>query len=83
MPFLLSKKVELFERNPDIAKEFEYWIKNKSFKSEGIEEQGYSAEKIASLSEYMNGEGAFTLLVELRENPDKGLKRIHEGFKKK
>ena len=25
---LLTEKLEKFERNPDIAMEFEYWIKN-------------------------------------------------------
>lgn len=83
IPFLLSRKTEIFERNPDIASEFEYWIINKRFKSDGIVEQGYSAEKLASISEYLNGEGAFSLLVELRENPDRALKRIKGGFKKK
>lgn len=41
IPFLLSRKTEIFERNPDIAQEFEYWIINKRFKSDGIEEQRY------------------------------------------
>ena len=83
IPFLLSRKTEMFERNPDIAQEFEYWIINKRFKSDGIEEHGYSAEKLASISEYLNGEGAFALLIELRENPDRALKSIKGGFKKK
>ena len=83
LPALLARKTACFERNPDIAQEFEYWITNKRFKSGGIEEQGYSAEKLASISEYLNGEGAFALLVELRENPDRALKRIKGGFKKK
>lgn len=83
IPVLLARKTEIFERNPDIAQEFEYWITNKKFKSGGIEEQGYTAERLASISEYLNGEGAFALLVELRENPDKALKRIKGGFKKK
>lgn len=46
-------------------------------------EQGYTAEKLASLSEYLDGEGTFDLLVELRENTEKGLVRISRGFKRK
>ncbi|MBR4731558.1 MAG: hypothetical protein IK081_02215 [Lachnospiraceae bacterium] len=77
---LLTEKLEKFERNPDIAKEFEYWIKNGEFKCNGIEEKGYTAEKLASLSDLINGEGAFILLIELREKPEKALKRINGRF---
>ena len=80
LPVLLARKTACFERNPDIAQEFEYWIKNRRFKSGGIEEHGYTAEKLASISEYLNGEGAFALLAELRENPEKAIRRIESGF---
>ena len=80
---LISKKLSEFERNPDIADEFEYWIDNKEFKTGGVNVQGYDAPKLASLSEYIKGEGAFILLVELRENPKRALDRINRGFKKK
>lgn len=66
----------MFKRNPDIAEEFEYCIDNKSFRSRGVVEQGYNASEFAELSEYLNGEGVFCLLIELRESPEKGLKRI-------
>lgn len=45
--------------------------------------EGYTAEKLASMSPYLDGEGAFMLLIELKENPDKAKKRIAEGFKMK
>lgn len=80
---LLQKKISRFENNPDIAEEFEHWIEHRQYKKNGVEEQGYTAEKLASLSEYLDGEGAFDLLVELRENPEKGLDRISRGFKRK
>lgn len=80
---LLSQKLSRFERNPDIAQEFEYWLECKRFKSGGVVEHGYTAEKLASLSEYLNGEGAFVMLMELRENPEKALQRIQRGFKRK
>jgi len=31
MDFLIDKKIEIFEKHPDIAKEFEYWITNNSY----------------------------------------------------
>lgn len=83
IPTLLTDKLNRFDNNQDIAREFEYWIEHKQYVSNGIEEQGYTAERIASLSEYLNGEGAFALLLELRENPEKALQRIQRGFKKK
>jgi len=79
-PVILEKKLTIFKRNEDIANEFEYWIENGNFKVNGVIEQGYTAEKLASLSKYMNGEAAFILLMELRENPDKALATINEGF---
>ena len=65
--FLLKQKMAKFENNPDVAGEFEYWIKNKKYKQqETIVVEGYTAEKISQLSEYIDGEGAFMLLIELR-----------------
>ncbi|MCR5461219.1 MAG: hypothetical protein K6F51_15250 [Acetatifactor sp.] len=77
---LLTEKLEKFERNPDIAKEFEYWITNGEFKRGGVEEKGYTAEKLAALSDLIKGEGAFILLIELRERPEKAFKRISDWF---
>lgn len=80
---MLPQKLSQFEKHPDIAQEFEYWIEHRQFKSAGVEVKGYTAEKLAALSEYLDGEGSFSVLVELRENPDKALRRIKRGFKKK
>lgn len=82
MPLLLKKKMAAFAKHPDIAAEFEYWISNKKY-LEGVSVEGYTAKSIASLSPYMDGEGAFQLLIELRENPNKAKKRIGAGFKLK
>lgn len=78
--FLLKQKMEKFSRNPDIKREFAYWIENKTFAEDAIVVEGYTAEKLASLSEYLMGEGAFLLLIELRECPEKAIKRIKKGF---
>ena len=81
---LISQKLSKFEKNPDIAKEFEVWIRDNKFISEGaVEVEGYTAKKLVEISEYLNGEGAFLLLIELRDNPRRAKERIKEGFKRK
>ena len=58
--------------------------KNGRYKAVGaVEIEGYTAEKLAEMSKYLNGDGAFMMLIELRENPKKAHERIAEGFKMK
>lgn len=81
---LIVKKLDALERNQDIKAEFESWIVSKTFKENGcVEEAGYSAKSIAEISRFVNGEGAFMLLIELRENRKMALKRINDGFRMK
>lgn len=80
MPFLLKNKLASFEKHPDIASEFEYWIVNKKYIENGISVEGYTAKDISKLSKYMDGEGAFVLLIELREKPEKAKSKIVSGF---
>lgn len=81
---LLSGKLKKFERHSDIATEFEYWISNHVFKDSGaVEVEGYTAKKLSEISDYLIGEGAFLMLIELRENPKKALLDISKGFKRK
>ena len=80
--YLLDKKIEDFSDNPDIEEEFEYWIKNHEYKKENcVEIEGYTAEGIASLSKYIDGEGAFVMLIQLRKNPEAAIRKIKAGFK--
>ena len=82
--FLLDQKLKKFDRNKDIAKEFESWIKSGKYRTIGaVSEEGYTAKKLAGMSKYLNGEGAFMMLIELRENPEKALAQIQDGFKLK
>lgn len=83
IPFLMIQKTEKLERNQDICDEFEYWIVHKEYKSDGLVINGYSAQTLANLSTFLDGEGAFMLLIELRENPEKAIRQIQEGFKLK
>lgn len=84
LPILLEQKIKKFERNTDIKDEFEYWIKNKQYLDKDyVVVEGYSAQQLADMSKYLDGEGAFMLLIELRENPKKAFDRISKGFKVK
>ena len=78
----IKNKIHMFERNADIKREFEHWIKTKEFfENEQVIVDGYSAKQISEMSKYMIGEGAFVMLIELRENPENALKKIKNGFR--
>jgi len=82
--FLLEKKLKSFKEHDDIGNEFSDWILNGEYAVEReVRVEGYSAKDLAGMSKYLNGEGAFSLLILLRENPQKGLRLIREGFKLK
>lgn len=84
LPLLLKNKLAMFERNKDIALEFETWIQTGKYIKKGcVEVEGYTAESLSKISHYLDGEAAFILLIELRENPTKALERISRGFKMK
>ena len=79
--FIIKQKMEKLERNTDILTEFEHWIQSKNYVNDGcVTVNGYTAEKLAALSEFIDGEGAFMLLIELREAPDRAMRRISNGF---
>lgn len=80
-PLLLRNKLAKLEKHPDIAVEFCEWIDTHKFREDNcVVVEGYTAEKLSRFSTFLCGEGAFMLLIELRENPEKGMKRISEGF---
>lgn len=80
-PLLLKKKLAKLEKHPDIAEEFALWIDTQIFKETGcVIVNDYSAKKLSQLSAFLCGEGAFMLLIELRETPEQAKKRISEGF---
>ena len=79
--FVVKMKTDSYKKHIDIAKELEYWIENRTYMQERcVEIEGYTAEKLSKLSELLDGEGAFALSIELRENPEKALKKISRGF---
>lgn len=81
---VLDQKLKKFDKHKDIVAEFETWIKERTYKTEGaVTVEGYTAKKLAELSAYLNGDGAFMLLIELRENPKKAHERLKGRFKRK
>lgn len=78
-PFLIEHKMKAFEKHPDICREFEEWISTKKF-VDNVVVDGYTASAIAKLSPNVAGEGAFMMLIELRENPVRAKKLIEDGF---
>ena len=78
---LKTKRVAKFAENADIEREFERWIESKEYTVENpITIEGYTAKNLSEESQFLDGEGAFLMLIELRENPQKALKRIKNGF---
>lgn len=81
---LLAQKIKTFDANPDIAAEFEFWIQNRQYKTDGaVSVEGYTAKTLSEESKYLDGEGAFMMLIELRENPERAIDRLKKGFKRK
>ena len=76
------EKIFLPFKAKDVAAEFEYWIKEHAYKTEeAVTVEGYTARTLSAISEYLDGEGAFMLLIELREDPKKAHDRINGGFR--
>ena len=78
-PFLIEQKMKTLEKHYDICKEFEEWITTKKFVDQVVVD-GYTASTIAKMSPNVAGEGAFMMLIELRENPARAKKLIVDGF---
>ncbi len=78
-PFLIEQKMKTLEKHHDICKEFEEWISTKRFVDQVVID-GYTASAIAKISPNVAGEGAFMMLIELRENPARAKRLIEDGF---
>lgn len=76
-----NRKVAQYSKHMDISEEFIYWIVNGQYVENGIMVEGYSAKQLSELSRNLVGEGSFSLLIMLREKPEKAKKKIQEGFR--
>lgn len=82
--FLIKKKLKAFEGNEDIADEFRRWIQTGEYNyDKPVVVENYTAKKLSELSPYLNGEGAFIMLIELRQTPEEAIKKLKRGFKMK
>lgn len=78
---IIRKKMIAYGKHLDIAKEFEDWILTKKYADKNcVEVENYSAKELAELSEFLDGEGAFSMLIQLREKPNQALRKIKDGF---
>ncbi len=78
-PFLIEQKMKTLEKHQDISREFEEWISTKKFVDQ-VEVAGYKASVLSNMSPNVAGEGAFMMLIELREHPERAKKLIEDGF---
>ena len=77
----VERKLSQYSKHVDIADEFANWIASGKYTEDGIQVEGYTAKQLSELSEYLVGEGSFSMLIMLREKPEKAKKKIQEGFR--
>lgn len=81
--FLLRVKDSKLTNHAEIAEEFAFWIQTGRYKDDKtcVHVKEYTAEKLAALSPFLDGEGAFMMLIDLLDDPDKAYKKLADGFK--
>ncbi|MCI9540234.1 MAG: hypothetical protein HFG39_04115 [Lachnospiraceae bacterium] len=77
----IERKLSQYSKHTEIADEFANWIVIGQYVGDGIQVEGYTAKQLSELSEYLVGEGSFSMLIILREKLEKEKKKIQEGFK--
>lgn len=77
----IERKISQYSKHMDIADEFANWIASGQYSEDGIQVEGYTAKQLSGLSEYLVGEGSFSMLIMLREKPEKAKKKIQDGFR--
>lgn len=78
---LIDMKEAAFDKHSDIKAEFEHWIEKKEFiVNDCVEVEGYTAKALAEKYPAIGAEGAFSLLIQLRDDPAKAKQRISRGF---
>lgn len=79
---LIEQKVKSFCKHPDIAEEFEEWIQTGAFREkDAVMVEGHTAKSLSKMSGFLDGDGAFSLLIELKDGPTIAKRKIEEGFK--
>lgn len=82
---VISNLTKPYYNHPDIANEFEYYIRTSNFIEENpITESGYTAKRLyEEHKDKLDISGVFAMLRTLRENPEEGLKTIANNFPRK
>lgn len=79
---LLESKVRKLEEHKDILREFEMWVQNKEYcDANPVSVEGYTAKDLSQTYPMLNGDGAFMMLIALRENPQSAVKMLKDGMK--
>ena len=78
---LIDNEVAAFNKHPDIKREFEYWLESREYIVDNCAVvENYTAKSIAEQFTVLDGEGAFRLLVQLRDDPKEAHELINSGF---
>lgn len=77
----VNKHLSDFEANPDLANEFCEWIDTRVYNTNNpIVIEGYSANDIYSKATYLDGLKVYSLMIKLRNNPERTVKEIENGM---
>ncbi len=78
---ILYSKITKYE---DIYMEFLEWLKIRNFESlKLLEIEGYTSKQIHESFPHFTGIGVFNVLVDLRDNRDRTIENIKNGFPRK
>jgi len=78
---ILSKTIIKYE---DIRDEFINWLETRDFDFESpVIIEGYTAKQIFEIEPSLDAAGIYNFMVTLREQPEKGMEYIKNGFPRK
>lgn len=68
----------------DIYQEFLSWLGRRDYQTPNpVTVEGYSAQNIYDVANFLDGIGVYNFLVDLRDNPIQAKKYLEEGFPQK
>lgn len=78
---LIDGDIAAFDKHPDIKREFEHWLETREYIVDNCTVvENYTAKSVAEEFPVLDGEGAFRLLVQLRDEPEEAHEFINSGF---
>ncbi len=76
----IENTLEVLKKHPDIYQEFGTWLEKRTYAEAGLQVEGYSASRIASIQPRLSGLAVYLLLANLRDEPAKTLSYLKEGL---